>query len=115
METVTVGEWITEGSFVYALEEHGWRLGKPDYRNRFYFKVYGNPDTPQSELNTIATLAASAPKLRDSNAELLAALKLAYVALENSAPEMTHYPEPVKRHAEAVKAVKSAISKAKGV
>lgn len=40
---------------------------------------------------------------------MVAALKLARVALLYSTPDLSHYPEPVKRHADAHKAVGDAL------
>lgn len=38
--------------------------------------------------------------------EIIRVLLLARVALEQSKPTMAHYPEPVQRHDDAIKAVK---------
>jgi len=66
----------------------------------------GGPiDRPEDEAN--ANLFTSAP-------DLLAALKVALIALEHSKPLMAHYKETQDRHSDAKIAARAAILKAEG-
>lgn len=51
-------------------------------------------------------------KAVNAHDKLVAALKLARVALLHSTPDLSHYPDPVKRHADAEAAVKAALAAA---
>jgi hypothetical protein len=50
----------------------------------------------------------------DDRNELLEALNAAIVALENSEPAQSHYPEPRSRHADALAVARAVVAKATG-
>jgi hypothetical protein len=49
-------------------------------------------------------------EIDEENDTVLLALQLAVHALENSKPIMSHYPEPIERHENALKACRTAIA-----
>lgn len=59
----TPAPWLVAGRTVYALEDAGYRLGKPVYRNRFSAGVQNGTPTPEDELAANACLMAAAPDL----------------------------------------------------
>jgi uncharacterized protein with von Willebrand factor type A (vWA) domain len=62
----------------------------------------------QAGLEMVRTNAAEA-----LNRELVEALDSAEIALKHSRPHLDHYPEPVIRHENALKAVHAALAKAR--
>ena len=64
--------WIVEGTLVYALEQDGWRGGKPAMRNRFSASMARGPATPDAELEANAELVVRAVNSHDA---MLASLK----------------------------------------
>lgn len=64
--------WFVEGTLVYALEQDGWRGGKPAMRNRFSASMARGPATPDAELEANAELVRRAVNSYDA---MLAALK----------------------------------------
>jgi hypothetical protein len=59
----TPGPWLREGTFVYALQHHGWRKGEETFCNRFSAGLSLGPGCSEEELIANATLAQAAPDL----------------------------------------------------
>jgi hypothetical protein len=98
------------------MPRHDLTLADVDHLNQLATVIDQHLDVPKSAaaLRDLATrirhqldLADIAPP--DPTTVMVDALRLAKVALLYSSPDMTHYPEPVKRHADASKAVDDAL------
>ena len=65
--SATLGPWLREGSFVYALMSDGFRRGEEQFKNRFYFQVNrDHADCSQEECESVAALAQAAPDLLEA-------------------------------------------------
>lgn len=64
MSKISEGKWqVAGGTFVFSLEECGYRKGSPRYRNRFSAQIQGGPDTPKEELEANARLFAASKRM----------------------------------------------------
>lgn len=62
----TAGPWLREGTFIYALQHHGWRKGEETFCNRFSAGFQLGKGCSEEELIANATLAQAAPDLLEA-------------------------------------------------
>lgn len=72
MSAHTPGPWERNHTTIYALEHHGWRKGKEEFRNRFSIQVIPGPAIPPEEIQANARLIEAAPDGYEAAKEALA-------------------------------------------